>query len=72
MLATVAHDHLKGLAALTNETSHLAVREGRSALFVDHATSTHVIAVSGQTANMSRSIAARTEKPCSPISRRKT
>lgn len=49
MLATVAHDHLKGLAALTNETAHLVVREGRSALFIDHATSTHVIAVSGQT-----------------------
>ena len=49
MLATVAHDHLKGLAALTNETAHLAVREGRSALFIDHASSTHVIAVSGQT-----------------------
>jgi len=37
MLATVAHDHLKSLAALTNETAHLAVREGRSALFIDHA-----------------------------------
>jgi IclR family acetate operon transcriptional repressor len=49
MLATVAHDHLKNLAALTNETAHLAVREGRSALFIDHATSTHVIAISGQT-----------------------
>jgi IclR family acetate operon transcriptional repressor len=49
MLATVAHDHLKSLAALTNETAHLAVREGKSALFVDHAGSTHVIAVSGQT-----------------------
>src|SRR5260221_8389647 len=49
MLATVAHDHLKGLAALTNETAHLAVREGKSALFIDHATSTHVIAISGQT-----------------------
>ncbi len=41
MLATVAHDHLKNL--------HLAVREGKSALFIDHASSTHVIAVSGQT-----------------------
>jgi len=49
MLATVAHDHLKALAALTNETAHLAVREGRGALFIDHATSTHVIAISGQT-----------------------
>jgi DNA-binding IclR family transcriptional regulator len=49
MLATVAHDHLKSLAALTNETAHLAVREGRGALFIDHASSTHVIAISGQT-----------------------
>ncbi len=49
MLATVAHDHLKTLAALTNETAHLAVREGKNALFVDHASSTHVIAISGQT-----------------------
>jgi DNA-binding IclR family transcriptional regulator len=49
MLATVAHDHLKSLAALTNETAHLAVREGKNALFVDHASSTHVIAISGQT-----------------------
>ena len=49
MLATVAHDHLKSLAAFTNETAHLAVREGRSALFIDHASSTHVIAISGQT-----------------------
>jgi IclR family acetate operon transcriptional repressor len=49
MLATVAHEHLKGLAAMTNETAHLAVREGKSALFVDHASSNHVIAISGQT-----------------------
>jgi hypothetical protein len=47
MLATVAHDHLKSLAAFTNETAHLAVRVGRSALFIDHASSTHVIAVPG-------------------------
>lgn len=35
MLATVAHDHLKALAALTNETAHLAVRadQTRSALY---------------------------------------
>jgi DNA-binding IclR family transcriptional regulator len=49
MLATVAHDHLKSLAALTNETAHLAVREGKNALFVDHASSSHVISISGQT-----------------------
>ncbi len=49
MLVTVAHEHLKALAAETNETAHLAVREGRNALFIDHVTSTHVIAISGQT-----------------------
>lgn len=52
MLATVAHDHLKALAAATNETAHLAVREGRRALFIDHVTSSHVIAISGQTGEL--------------------
>jgi IclR family acetate operon transcriptional repressor len=52
MLATVAHDHLKSLAADTNETAHLAVREGKKALFIDHVTSNHVIAVSGQTGEL--------------------
>jgi IclR family acetate operon transcriptional repressor len=49
MLVTVAHEHLKALAAETKETAHLAVREGRKALFIDHVTSNHVIAISGQT-----------------------
>jgi IclR family acetate operon transcriptional repressor len=49
MLAKVAHDRLKTLAAATNETAHLAVREGRKALFIDHVTTSHVIAISGQT-----------------------
>jgi IclR family transcriptional regulator, acetate operon repressor len=49
MLVTVAREHLKALAAETNETAHLAVREGRNALFIDHVTSKHVVAVSGQT-----------------------
>jgi IclR family acetate operon transcriptional repressor len=52
MLATVAHDHLKTLAADTNETAHLAVREGRKALFIDHVTTSHVIAISGQTGEL--------------------
>lgn len=52
MLATVAHDHLKALAADTNETAHLAVREGRRALFIDHVASNHVIAISGQTGEL--------------------
>jgi IclR family transcriptional regulator, acetate operon repressor len=49
MLVTVAHEHLKALAAETNETAHLAVREGRNALFIDHVSSKHVISISGQT-----------------------
>jgi DNA-binding IclR family transcriptional regulator len=52
MLATVAHDHLKALAADTDETAHLAVREGRKALFIDHVTTNHVIAISGQTGEL--------------------
>lgn len=52
MLATVAHEHLKSLAADTMETAHLAVREGRKALFIDHVTSSHVIAISGQTGEL--------------------
>jgi IclR family transcriptional regulator, acetate operon repressor len=49
MLAAVAHDYLKSLAAVTNETVHLAMREGTQALFVDHVSTNHVVAISGQT-----------------------
>ena len=49
MLAKVAHEPLKALAAETNETAHLAVREGRKALFIDHVITSQVIAISGQT-----------------------
>ncbi|MEO8597642.1 MAG: IclR family transcriptional regulator [Candidatus Solibacter sp.] len=49
MLVTVAHEPLKALTAETNETAHLAVLQGRKVLFIDHAASSHVIAVSGQT-----------------------
>jgi len=52
MLARVAHESLKTLAADTNETAHLAVREGRQALFIDHVTSSHVISISGQTGEL--------------------
>lgn len=52
MLATVAHDQLKALAVDTNETAHLAVREGKRALFIDHVTSSHIIAISGQTGEL--------------------
>jgi IclR family transcriptional regulator, acetate operon repressor len=52
MLARVAQEHLRNLARLTNETAHLAVREGKQALFIDHATANHVLSVSGQTGEM--------------------
>jgi IclR family acetate operon transcriptional repressor len=52
MLARVAHEPLRTLAAETNETAHLAVREGRKALFIDHVTSSHVITISGQTGEL--------------------
>jgi len=52
MLARVAHEPLKALAAETNETAHLAVREGKRALFIDHVTSSHVISIAGQTGEL--------------------
>lgn len=52
MLVRVSREPLKQLAARTNETAHLAIREGRHALFIDHATANHVIAVSGQSGEM--------------------
>lgn len=52
MMARVAHEPLKMLATETNETAHLAVREGRQALFIDHVTSSHVISISGQTGEL--------------------
>ncbi len=52
MLATIAHDHLNSLANATNETAHLALREGRKALFIDHVATNQVIAISGQTGEL--------------------
>jgi DNA-binding IclR family transcriptional regulator len=52
MLVRVAQEHLRNLSRLANETAHLAVREGKQALFIDHATANHVISVSGQTGEM--------------------
>jgi IclR family transcriptional regulator, acetate operon repressor len=52
MLIRVCHENLKSLAAQSGETAHLAVREGRQALFIDHVTSNHPISVSGQTGEM--------------------
>jgi DNA-binding IclR family transcriptional regulator len=52
MLIRVSREPLKQLASRTNETAHLAIREGKHALFIDHAAVNHVIAVSGQTGEM--------------------
>ena len=52
MLVRVAHEALKTLAAETNETAHLAVPEGKKALFIDHVASNHVISVAGQTGEL--------------------
>lgn len=49
MLLTISHEPLKKLATRTNETAHLAVREGRRAFFIGHATANHMIAVAGRT-----------------------
>src|SRR5258705_11736730 len=52
MLLRVSHEHLNKFDNRPNETVHLAIREGRCALFIDHASANHVIAVSGQTGEM--------------------
>jgi IclR family acetate operon transcriptional repressor len=52
MLIRVSQDYLRQLARQTRETAHLAIREGKQALFIDHAPASHVIAVSGQTGEM--------------------
>jgi IclR family acetate operon transcriptional repressor len=52
MLIRVSREHLERLANETNETTHLAIREGKHALFLDHAATTHVIAVSGQSGEL--------------------
>jgi len=48
MLIRVANKQLKLLATQINETAHLAIREGKYALFIDHAAASNVIAVAGQ------------------------
>ncbi len=49
MLITFSHEHVKKLAIRTGETTHLAVREGKQAFFIDHFAATRqLIVVSGQ------------------------
>lgn len=52
MLVKVAHQELKLLAAQINETAHLAIREGKSALFIDSAHAKNVLAVAGQSGEL--------------------
>jgi IclR family acetate operon transcriptional repressor len=52
MLVKVAHPELKLLATQINETAHLAIREGKRALFIDSAHANHVIAIAGQTGEL--------------------
>jgi IclR family transcriptional regulator, acetate operon repressor len=50
VLITFSHEHLRRLAVRTGETTHLALREGRQAFFIDHYHSTsQIILISGQT-----------------------
>jgi DNA-binding IclR family transcriptional regulator len=53
VLVTVCREHLRTLSAKTGETAHLAVRDGRQALFLDHHVPTgQVLTVSGQTGEL--------------------
>jgi len=50
LLGVIPHEHLKSLAVKTGETSHLAIRDGTQALFIDHHSATNqILVVSGQT-----------------------
>jgi DNA-binding IclR family transcriptional regulator len=50
MLVSFCRPHLSALANKTGETAHLAVRQGKQTLFIDHQSSSNqIIAVSGQT-----------------------
>jgi IclR family acetate operon transcriptional repressor len=48
MLVSVAHEELKSLAQGLNETAHLAIREGKNALFIDSVHARHLVSVAGQ------------------------
>jgi IclR family transcriptional regulator, acetate operon repressor len=53
ILVTLCHPHLRMLAEQSGETAHLAIREGRQALLVDHHTAPgQIIAISGQTGEL--------------------
>ncbi|MBT9330123.1 IclR family transcriptional regulator [Paracidobacterium acidisoli] len=48
MLVKVASNQLKKLSSQTRETAHIAIREGKQALFVDCAAANHMVAVSSR------------------------
>jgi transposase-like protein len=52
VLVRVAHQQLKLIVNELNETAHLAVREGKNALFIYSAHANHIIAVAGQTGEL--------------------
>lgn len=52
VLVKLSHERLKLLTEETGETAHLAVREGKQTLFIDHVTTSHVIAIAGQTGDL--------------------
>jgi IclR family transcriptional regulator, acetate operon repressor len=52
-LGTFFHEHLRQLTTTLGETSHLGVREGNHALFIDdHTPTAQVVSVSGQTGEL--------------------
>ena len=51
MLVAFCHEQVKALANKTGETAHLAMREGKQALLIDHPAVGHpILVVSGQAA----------------------
>ena len=53
VLITFCREHLRALSDTTGETAHLAVRDGRQALFIDcHVATGQVLTVSGQTGEL--------------------
>src|SRR5262245_32735116 len=53
MLVSFCREGLRALSAETGETAHLAVRDGRQALFIDHHVAVgQVLTVSGQTGEL--------------------
>lgn len=52
MLVKVAHSELNRIATQINETAHLAIREGKSVLFIDSAHTTNALSVAGRTGEL--------------------